>query len=319
MRYFRLSITAVACLTLFAVACTDSETHWGDNDNQQQNQGSNDVNGGDNDNHGLNGNGDNDTEPQGLYGPSVTFDDTEVGEETTTSVELVNYADEAIEIDAATVDGSPFSFAPDFDQWPAEMEPDDAFEVEVTYAPGDIEVHNGQLVVDWYDGNEHSLEMELVGNQVCIEADPTTLDFGDVDVGQSATETTTVINCGIPTYDLHAEIAYASSVPEPEPFSIIGDDVPVELQADESVDITVEFSFQDDYDELLAYLMLEAEPDFDRSLSVTLNNPIGQNANDSEEVNDDNAEEGDNDWEDTNGEDNDSEEQNGEYIPDDDD
>ena len=276
MRHAASSIAAIsACLLVALGACTDSETHWGDNDNQQQNQA---ANGNDDDHNDLD-NSDNDTnggDSEGLHGPpSMTFDDTDIGDERTESMTLINFGNEAVEIDDITVSGAPFTVDPAPAQWPAEIEPNEPLDVAVTYEPEDTDAHFGELNVEWYDGDQQHLDVELIGNQPCLDADPTVLDFHDVDVGDTQTATTTIENCGVTTFGLTASFHYGDDSPDPEPLSLIGEEsLTAQLESGESGEITVEFAPQDDYAPFEVSLLVGAD-DGDGEISIDVEHPFG--------------------------------------------
>ena len=275
MRHAASSIAAIsACLLVTLGACTDSETHWGDNDNQQQNQA---TNGNDDDHNDLD-NSDNDTngdDSEGLNGPpSMTFDDTDIGDERTESMTLINFGDEAVEIDDVTISGAPFTVDPAPTEWPAEIEPNEPLDVAVTYGPEDTDAHSGELSVDWYDGDEQRLDVALVGNQPCLDADPMVLDFEDIDIGETETATTTIENCGVTTFGLTATFDYGGDEPDPEPLSIVGEDtLTAELQSGDSGEITVEFAPQVDYEPFDVSLLVGADPG-DRELTIAIAHPF---------------------------------------------
>ncbi|MCP4502713.1 MAG: choice-of-anchor D domain-containing protein [Deltaproteobacteria bacterium] len=102
------------------------------------------------------------------------------------------------------------------------------------YRPFSEGAHSGNVRVEFKEfgfGNpDQTLDIPLVGQgiapQICVN--PTSIDFGGVDVGQTAVETVSITNCGGVGFTLrgtllragtHGDFSVTTSVPLPRFFA----------------------------------------------------------------------------------------------------
>lgn len=253
----------VCCVAVGLAGCLDSETHWGDNqqETQQNSDQTGDDNDGDNDtnddndaaNQTNNGNDVEPPEPPVLAGPvQVIFEDTDPGDEATETIEFIAETDELVELDDVTIDGDDdaFTVEPFPDDWPDEVNPGDSFEIEATYSPEDTAEDAADLIVEWYDGdNEEITEVTLVGNAACLEPDVDTLDLRGVDAGESETKALEVESCAPGPFEFEPAVEYEGSAPDPDPFTIENEeDFPKLIEPGVSTTLEITYEPDDDSD-----------------------------------------------------------------------
>ena len=128
---------------------------------------------------------------------TIDFGDLDDGESATESVTITNTGGEDLVISSITVDGLAFSVSDDCDI----VAGDDSCTAEVTYSATGSGSQTGVLTIDSNDEDEASVEVSLTGNSIIvnfpeIEVTTTSIDFGSLISGESATETVTIANVG---------------------------------------------------------------------------------------------------------------------------
>ena len=130
---------------------------------------------------------------------ALAFGDVNVGSSATLSTTVSNNGDAACDVSIARTGSNDFSATPlNFS-----VAPGGSRAVSVSYEPAQAGADNGSLAVNSNDPDSPTVNVALSGNgveqqvQECnIAVNPTTLAFGDVTVGSSATLSTTVSNSG---------------------------------------------------------------------------------------------------------------------------
>lgn len=261
---FIATFLAVSALLACGGPSTDSETHWAENDGEEnqtennQNQTNNHNQNGSNHN-GINQshnqyenqsenhhNGSNSYEPWGLEASlAEIFGEVPVGEEKTVALQIINHDEETISITDLYLDAQDFSFEPALDDWPTEIAGEDSFEVDVTFAPTEARERRGWLTILWEDQSNYEEEtlLFLRANSACLEASPTNLEFTDLAPGDSETRTVTVTNCaGVAQLEITPEVRHASS-DQHQPFSLANEAAfPQVLTAGATTEVEVEYA-----------------------------------------------------------------------------
>jgi hypothetical protein len=134
---------------------------------------------------------------------SLTFGEVEVGETGTATVEVVNTGGTAVTVAQVGIVGDqPELFTViDGPVAPFELAPDASASVQVSFAPQTEGTFAAVLRLG-HNGINGPLDIPLTGDGTqtpepgFLTADPTSLAFGEVPVGESGTETVTLINSG---------------------------------------------------------------------------------------------------------------------------
>ena len=301
-------------VSLFVAACgpsSDSETHWGDNDEEKDNQVDNSNHGG-NDNDEQN-NSTNSYEPSGLQvSLNRYFDDVPVGESQTNTLILSTFdGDEVVTIHDVTFGGDHFSVDLPIDEWPDEIDGMTDFEAGVTYEPTTEVEQFGELLVNWStsaeeDGEIYESVMPLYGNRACLTTDVNRLIFSDIDVGDSESQTVEITNCGgVSFFEVSPTIEQSASTVV---HSIVNvDDFPHLLLAGDSIEIEVEYAPTEPFVATDHWYYLDIQTDSSVATTIAIRNegdqdctPTDQNASNGGEgqndMNDWNANQSTNDW-----------------------
>jgi hypothetical protein len=272
--------TLALLMILFLAACgpsSDSETHWGDNDEDNQS---------------------NSSEPKGLMmSLNGDFEDVPVGESQTHVLTLsATEYDGIVNLEEAQVIGEGFSVDPPVEQWPNEIEVGIDFEVNVIFSPTSPTEYFGELVIDW-NGPSHmdgeTTVLSLYGNLACIEVSPQVVVFG-ADVGDIETNPVEVTNCGgITPFELSPTIQHSTQFPL---YTISNDgDFPHILDAGESIEVRVRYEPTSSYSpsDDWHYLDLATDTSADTTVSLRhISDPDDPECppSDEEEANDDSGE-----------------------------
>jgi hypothetical protein len=169
----------------------------------------------------------------------VAFGNTQAGTTANLTVALWNYGGTDVTITRATMNGAGF--------WinnlalPLTLRAGAATSATITFAPGGSGVFSGSVLFDTVaqDGVANRIGLTLSGNGVNSELltpKPSSLAFGNVQVGGSSNLSETLINAGASTITIsQANLTGAE-------FSISGLNLPLTLTANQSVTFTATFS-----------------------------------------------------------------------------
>jgi len=135
--------------------------------------------------------------------PSViNFGDVTVGTQATQNVSLANSGTTAITVSQANVTGSGFSLASSAPALPIVVDAGQTVSIAVVFAPTTATTDDGSLTIATSDSSS-ALAVSLHGNgrpnRGPLVANPTSLSFGSVTVGQSSTLSVAVTNTGTAT------------------------------------------------------------------------------------------------------------------------
>ncbi len=96
-----------------------------------------------------------------------------------------------------SIDFSANTNFPDFPATDAILEPDEAFQIDVTYSPENTDPDRGTITITSNDPDEAAFDISVGGNQSgeCIRATPRVVDFGELSAGTTSTQTIGIFNC----------------------------------------------------------------------------------------------------------------------------
>ena len=169
---------------------------------------------------------------------SFGFGNVLLGNTSTQTETLKNTGGANLTVTAATVTGSRFSYAGL--SLPLILAPNQASTFSVSFAPTTAAASNGNLSLT-VSGSTTSVDMALSGTGVTpatLTANPTSLTFTNVQVGQSSTQTETVTNTGGSNAQI-TQIAASGTG-----FSISGITTPVTLTPGQGASFSVTFAPQ---------------------------------------------------------------------------
>ena len=130
---------------------------------------------------------------------ALDFGEVQVGESKTMRVTVSNLGDLPLEITAISILGkNPDEFSYTTDCLSGPVNPGSSCLIDVTFSPSSEGSKSANLVISSNDPDEQTVSVSLsgVGYIPDIEVEPASLDFGNVEVGKTATKQVTVRNAG---------------------------------------------------------------------------------------------------------------------------
>ena len=187
---------------------------------------------------GLTGNGI--AAPAGVLTPSpssVSFGDAVVGSTSSASVTLTNTGNANLTITSASVNGTGFSTTGL--TLPLTLTPGQSTTFTARFAPAAAGAANGSLSLV-SNGSNSPTTLTLTGNGVAqvltLSVNPTTINFGDVTVGSTTSQSVTVMNTG------NASVTITSAPVAGAGFSVTGLTLPLTLTAGQSSSFSARFA-----------------------------------------------------------------------------
>lgn len=167
---------------------------------------------------------------------SMSFGSVSVGTSKSMTQTLTNSGGSSLKITAASTSGSGFSIAGL--TLPVTLSAGQTASFTVKFAPSASGSSNGSLSIT-SDGSNPSLTVPLSGSGASagtLSANPTSLSFGSVQVGNSTSKSQTVTNSG------GSDVTISGASSSAGAFSVSGLSLPTTLSAGESVTFTVQFA-----------------------------------------------------------------------------
>lgn len=167
---------------------------------------------------------------------SMSFGSVSVGTSKSMTQTLTNSGGSSLKITAASTSGSGFSIAGL--TLPVTLSAGQTASFTVKFAPSASGSSNGSLSIT-SDGSNPSLTVPLSGSGASagtLSANPTSLSFGSVQVGNSTSKPETVTNSG------GSDVTISGASSSAGAFSVSGLSLPTTLSAGESVTFTVQFA-----------------------------------------------------------------------------
>ncbi len=165
---------------------------------------------------------------------SVSFGSVTVGSNKTVAVAVSNSGASSVTVSGASISGTGFSFTGP--TLPASLASGQSATFNVKFAPGSAGTASGALTIA---SNATNLSVPLSGSGVApgsLSANPTSLAFGNIQVGGTSSKSETVTNTGGATVTLsQANVTGAG-------YSVSGLTLPTTLAASQSVTFTVTFA-----------------------------------------------------------------------------
>ncbi len=125
--------------------------------------------------------------------PALSFGDVHVGADSISTMEAKSVAIEAMSINSVTSSHPDFTVVPTL-SW---LEPNDSTTFTVTFAPSSRGVKNGYIIFEHNaDGSPDSFAVNGTGIAPEFSVSPSSLDFNNVQIGNSKTDSVTVTNTG---------------------------------------------------------------------------------------------------------------------------
>ncbi|MDP7111924.1 MAG: choice-of-anchor D domain-containing protein, partial [Myxococcota bacterium] len=167
----------------------------------------------------------------------LAFDQPGVGNEQTMDAQIWNVGDLDLELGTLTTVGS-VEFTLDQDPSLEVIAPGESTTVVVRYAPTDTTADNGSVLIPSNDPDEDPavLTLSAPAPYPIIEADPWSVDFGDVKIGTSSSEWVLVSNVGTANLEL-----YSVSIGGNQSFSVTSNPAGTVLAPGDSVQMEVTF------------------------------------------------------------------------------
>jgi len=174
---------------------------------------------------------------------AIDFGNVYVGYTAQQTITVSNIGTADLTIDSITDPTDPFSIV-STTCWPTPytLGAGNTCEILVQFAPTSEGLFSSNIVITSDDPDEQTININLKGNGVPlpdIDVNPTTINFGDVYVGDSAQQTITVSNLGTANLTI-------SSITDPSaPFSIVSNNCPLApapLGSGSSCEIVVQFA-----------------------------------------------------------------------------
>jgi hypothetical protein len=206
-------------------------------------------------------------EPDIAFDPeALDFGDVRLGESGELILTITNEGRTDLTISDVTVGGAPtFLSAFDFDE-EIVIEPDNSYELTVTFEPQEIGGHEGSLTITSDDPNEGEAVVPLFGRGVgpVIVVSPESIDFGEVVIDQTERQMLTIINEGNDTLTIiDVEVGGA-------PIFLSAYEGEITIQPNESYDLSVTFT-PDDAADFEGTLTIESNDLLNEFVEVTLN------------------------------------------------
>ncbi len=172
-----------------------------------------------------------------LIPTTLAFDQPGVGNGLTMDAQVWNVGDLDLELGALSMAGSP-EFSLDADPSMEVVAPGEFTTVVVRYAPTDATADMGTVLIPSNDPDENPAILALTAPAPypIIEADPWSVDFGDVKIGTTASEWVLVSNVG--TADLEL---YSVTIGGNQSFSVTSNPAGTTLAPGDSVQMEVTF------------------------------------------------------------------------------
>ena len=167
---------------------------------------------------------------------SLSFGSVQTGKSTNLSETLTNSGGSSLTISAAAASGSGYTISGL--SLPVTLNAGQSTSFTVTFAPTASGVASGTVAIT-SNGSNPSLSISLTGTGVTqgsLAANPTSLAFGNIQVGKSTTLSETVTNSGGSSLTISAAAASGAG------YSISGLSLPVTLNAGQSASFTVTFA-----------------------------------------------------------------------------
>ncbi len=127
---------------------------------------------------------------------AIDFDTVKIGNLASDTLIVINTGTVSLRLDSLVVSGNPVFSSP---SGPFSIAPGESLEVEVTFIPDTAKIFSDTLTIFSNSNNDSSLDMSLTGTGggfPAIDAVPDTLNFGDIVVNTSKTDTVVVKSVG---------------------------------------------------------------------------------------------------------------------------
>ena len=172
---------------------------------------------------------------------SLDFGDVEIGQTADMVVTIANSGDADLNVSSLSVDNSVFTIETPIA--PAVIAPNGSQDVTLRFAPAAEGSQSGILDIVSDDADEATVSIALHGNGTTpppvepeIDVTPTSLDFGDVEMGQTADLQVTISNSGI------ADLNVSSITSDNALFTVETAVTPAVIAPSGSVDVTIQFA-----------------------------------------------------------------------------
>lgn len=170
-----------------------------------------------------------------VFSPSsVTFSPSAVGTEQQQSVTLTNSGNAAAQVSALTPTGAGFGYTATL---PMTLQPTQSQTISVSFDPSAPGAASGSIAVSATGGSTPTLSLSGTGDGAQVSVSPSSLSFGVVQVGQSATQAVTITNSG----NASASVSQLSVSGDPA-FSAPGVTLPITVAANSSTTINVVYA-----------------------------------------------------------------------------
>ncbi len=168
---------------------------------------------------------------------SYNFGKVQIGSSSSYSIQLSNSGNKTLRISSKSEQGSAFSFGKF--PLPVKLQPGASIQLPVIFTPTAKGNASGTLTLASNDPNS-PLHMHVQGtgfysSNSKLEVTPSTLAFGDVTVGSSASLQATLTAS-------NSAVTISSDQSTSSEFAILGLDLPATIQAGESVQFTIQFT-----------------------------------------------------------------------------
>lgn len=155
--------------------------------------------------------------------PSLTFTNAPIGQPTNLVVTVTNNGSVAVSITSVAISGA--GFAVDGSGLPVTLNPTQSRNFTVGFTPTNTTPVSGNLTINNNCSGAINVPLSGTGSGSRISVVPTTLDFGTVTTGQSASRVVTIINFGgvslnITALTINAAAGSGFSLANPNPFTI---------------------------------------------------------------------------------------------------
>ena len=172
---------------------------------------------------------------------ALDFGDVEIGQTADLQVSIANNGDVDLNVLSLSVDNTTFSIETPIA--PAVIAPNSSEDVTIRFSPVAEGSQSGTLTIANDDVDESSVAVSLDGNGTTpppvepeIDVTPLTLDFGDVEIGQTSDLQVTISNSGI------ADLNVSSLTVDNSLFSIESPSAPIVISPAGSADVTIQFA-----------------------------------------------------------------------------
>ncbi len=191
---------------------------------------------------------------------SLDFGDVEIGQTADLQITINNDGDADLNVSSLSVDNSLFTIETPIA--PAVIAPNSSQDVTLRFTPVAEGSQSGTLDIASDDADEAIVSIALDGNGTTpppmepqIEFSPTSLDFGDVEIGQSADLQITVSNSGLADLTV-SEIAIEEGV-----FSLNSSNIPAVIPPAGSIDVTISFAPDVEGEHATVLIIVSDDPD----------------------------------------------------------